>query len=99
MGYYHGTSSYIEIAGELLPPLHSDILREKRGKNKDVVFLTKSKVSAGMYAKKACSKFGGEPVVYTAIPNGLSCTTHNGEIICDKAIVINKEFTSTKGDK
>ena len=87
MKYYHGTSTACGVKRILLPPIRTKNLREDfRTKHRDCVFLTISLRSAESYAKKACIRFGGEPVVYRAEPiriiavNGIEC-------ICEKAII------------
>ena len=87
MKYYHGTSTACKVKGVLLPPIRTDNLREDfRKKHRDCVFLTRSISSAEMYAKKACARFSGDPVVFRAVPhriiavNGLEC-------LCDKAYI------------
>ena len=88
--FYHGTSSSFEVGSFLLPPNLTGKLREKRTKNTDVVFLSKSKVSANMYAKKACIKYGGNPEIYQAVPVGRYDEIHNLEIVCGKAKIVKK---------
>ena len=87
--FYHGTSSKIKINKFLLPPSVTNNLRENRIKNIDVVFLTKSIVSAEKYAKKACLKYKGKPIVYRVLPIGYYYEIHNAEIICNKAKILN----------
>lgn len=52
---FHGTSDVIQINNrKLLPTIETGVLREHfRQKDLDVVFLTVSKKSAELYAKKA----------------------------------------------
>ena len=64
MEFYHGTSDALNIGKLLLPPVITENLREDwRTKHHDKVFFTTSLLSAEMYAKKACKKYGGKPVV------------------------------------
>lgn len=86
--FYHGTSSNIQIDKFLLPSTQTNNLRENRTKNKEFVFLTKSMVSANRYACKACFKYGGVPIIYKAIPQGYYFETHNAEVMCYKAKII-----------
>lgn len=89
--FYHGTSSVFSIKKYLLPPLHTSNLREDwRRKNKDVVFFTTSLLSASKFAKKACEKYGGEPVIYEVKPIGQYFNTINGEYISEKALILRK---------
>jgi hypothetical protein len=85
--FYHGTSTTLDFY-DLQPSVVSGVLREERSRNLDVVFLTRSKVSAEFYAKKACAKFGGEPVVYLAIPQGDYIEFGNNEVMCDWATLV-----------
>ena len=85
--FYHGTSSTLDFY-DLQPSVVSGVQRESRKRNLDVVFLTRSKVSAEFYAKKACAKFGEEPVIYLAIPQGDYIEFGNNEIICDWATIV-----------
>lgn len=69
--FYHGTSDTLKIGKVLLPPVITDNQRESwRKKYLDKVFFTSSLLSAEMYAKKACKKYGGSPVVYIVRPIG-----------------------------
>ena len=71
----------------ILPPINTKNLREDfRKKYQDCVFLTMSLKSAETYAKKACFRFGGGPVVYRAEPCRIIVTS-GIECICDKARV------------
>ena len=83
--YYHGTSSALPISDVLLPSSSTHILREGfRSTYHDTVFLTVSIKSAKMYARKACDKYGGQPVVYIARP--IEIYSHrNTECLCDSA--------------
>lgn len=89
MKFYHGTSDAMIASGLLLPPTRTGTLRESwREKLLDKVFLTISLRSAEMYAKKACEKYGGKPVVYVAKPlggyimNGVECLCDVAQIVC-----------------
>ena len=87
--FYHGTSNIFNIKRVLLPPIHTKNLREDwRKKYQDAVFFTTSFPSALKYAKKACEKYGGNPVVYEIKPIGQYFNTIYGEYISEKAIVI-----------
>ncbi len=70
MFYYHGTSTNCKI--------------EDVKKHLDSVFLTVSLRSAETYAKKACVRFGGSPIVYKASPIGIF-VLNGTECICEKA--------------
>ena len=87
--FYHGTSNVLNIKKIILPPIHTDILREDwRNKYLDKVFFTTSLLSAENYAKKACNKYGGDPVVYIVKPIGQCFNRIDNEYIADKALVI-----------
>ena len=89
--FYHGTTSKFEINGMILPASVTGIKRESwRTKHIDEVFFTISKCSAYMYAKKACEKYGGEPVVYAVKPIGRYYNTVNNEFAAPKAIIVEK---------
>lgn len=91
--FYHGTSSVLEIGKELLPPIYTGNLREDwRKNNQDVVYMTTSLDSAKRYAKKACTRYGGEPVIYQVKPIGWSHCRVNQEYIAEKAKIICKQF-------
>lgn len=84
---FHGTTDAIQIKSRLLPSIETGYLRESfRHKNLDVVFLTISKKSAEHYAKKAVKRYGGNPIIYKATPNGFIEQTGT-EIICDWATI------------
>ena len=73
----------------LLPPVITDIKREEwRKKYTDKVFFTDSLLSANMYAKKACKKYGGNPIVYIVKPIGQFFNTINTEYIADRALIV-----------
>ena len=83
--FYHGTSTNIKIDGFILPPVITYNQREDfRKKHADKVFSTDSIKSAKMYAKKACEKYGGKPIVY--IGNIIYDINH--ECMSDKALII-----------
>ena len=87
--FYHGTTNKFGIKECLLSPSETHNLREEwRKKLADKVFFTSSLMSARMYAKKACAKYGGEPIVYGVLPVGEYYNTVNNEYVADKAIVI-----------
>lgn len=73
----------------ILPPCQTNNLREEwRKKYIDKVFFTTSLLSAGNYAKKACEKYGGNPVIYIVKPIGQYFNRMDSEYIADKARVI-----------
>lgn len=73
----------------ILPPIQTDILREDwRKKYLDKVFFTTSLLSAENYAKKACKKYGGAPVIYMVKPIGQYFNRIKCEYIADKAVII-----------
>lgn len=91
MVFYHGTSTNLKINKILLPPITTSIQREGwRKKFIDKVFITNSIKSAKMYAKKACQKYGGKPIVYQVKPKGFAENINNAEFICDSAIIIQR---------
>lgn len=67
---------------------------EQRKKFTDKVFFTTSILSASMYAKKACKKYGGNPIIYIVKPIGQFFNTINTEYIADRAWILN--ITSRK---
>lgn len=87
--YYHGTTDKFKMEDNIIcPSTESGILREDFRKSLlDVVFSTKSYVSARMYANKASEYFGGNPIVYQVMPVGVIEDIHNGEIISDYAVI------------
>ena len=89
--FYHGTTDLFKINNVLLPPSITNNKREEwRKKYVDKVFLTDSLLSASMYAKKACKKYGGTPIIYIVKPIGQYFNTVNTEYIADKALIVNK---------
>lgn len=90
--FYHGTSDVFSIHRILLPPVRTGNKREDwRKKYLDKVFFTDSYSSAYIFAKKACKKYGGNPVVYQVKPIGQYFNTVNNEYIADKALILGKE--------
>lgn len=86
--FYHGTSDAMPICKVILPPVQTSYKREDwRQKFTDKVFFTDSVKSASMYAKKACQKYGGNPIVYVVRPVGEIFHINKAEYIADKAIV------------
>ena len=89
--FYHGTTDVFKINRVLLPPVITDNKREEwRKKYTDKVLFTDSLLSASMYAKKACKKYGGNPIVYIVKPIGQYFNTVNTEYIADKALIVSK---------
>lgn len=87
--FYHGTTDCFDVGGYLLSPIETGNKREEwRCKHTDKVFFTSSLVSARMYAKKACNKYGGNPIVYGVLPIGEYYNTVNNEYVADKAKVV-----------
>lgn len=88
--FYHGTTTSLNIKNFIEPASVTNIKREEfRNKLSDKVFITNSIVSAEKYAKLSSQKYGGEPIVYTVIPDKYSLIyLHNGEYICDYARII-----------
>ena len=87
--FYHGTTDAFKIKKVLLPPIHTNNLREDwRKKYHDVVFFTSSLLSASKFAKKACKKYGGNPVIYEVKPIGQYFNTIYGEYISEKALIV-----------
>lgn len=91
MTFYHGTSTNLNIDKVILPPIITSIQREEwRNKFIDKVFITNSMKSAKMYAKKACQKYSGKPIVYQVKPKGFAENINNAEFICDSAMIIQR---------
>lgn len=87
--FYHGTSDIFDMKGMILPPLQTKNLRENwRKKYINKVFFTTSLLSAENYAKKACKKYGGTPVVYIVSPIGQYFNRIDCEYIADKARIV-----------
>lgn len=88
--FFHGTTDTLPVKKVLLPPSATKIKREEwRTKYTDSVFFTDSLLSAMKYAKRACVKYGGNPVVYVVKPIGQFFNTIPGEYVADKALVLN----------
>lgn len=95
--FYHGTTDLFPIKKVLLPPVITDNQREEwRKKYTNKVFFTTSALSAEMFAKKACKKYGGNPIVYIVKPIGQYFNTINTEYIADKALIIGVLTTKKK---
>lgn len=89
--FYHGTSDTLEVKKIILPPNQANNLREEwRKKYIDKVFFTASLLSSENYAKKACKKYGGNPVIYIIKPIGHYFNRIDCEYIADKARVIGR---------
>lgn len=87
--FYHGTTDTFNVGKYILPPVKTENKREEwRMKYTDKVFFTTSMLSAEMYAKKACKKYGGNPVIYVVKPVGQYFSRMNTEYIADKALVV-----------
>lgn len=87
--FYHGTSDVFEMNGTILPSTRTGNKREDwRKKDVDKVFFTNSPMSAYKFAKKACVKYGGNPIVYIIKPVGQYYSSVNNEFIADKAKII-----------
>ena len=87
--FYHGTSDSLKINKILLPPIITNCKREHwRNKYEDKVFFTTSLSTARKFAKKACDRYGGNPIIYIVRPIGQYFNTINGEYISDKAAII-----------
>lgn len=87
--FYHGTSTVIPITKWILPPIYTQNKREEwRRKYIDKVFFTDSLLSAYKFARKACDKYGGEPIVYKVKPVGYWYNRISTEYIADKALVV-----------
>ena len=90
MKFYHGTSDIFKIKSMILPASQTGILREEfRTKLTEKVFVTFSVKSAEYYAKKACEKYGGNPVIYEVRPIGYALFNGGTEYICNKAKILN----------
>lgn len=83
--YWHGTSDALPVADMLLPPYESGVVRDDKTEFKDKVYFTNSKLCAIRYAKKACQKFGGNPVVYRVEPIGEVWNVKDCEFVADAA--------------
>lgn len=89
MTFYHGTTDVFNIKKTLLPPTYTGNLREDwRKKYQNMVFFTASLLSASKFARKACEKYGGNPVIYEVRPIGQYFNTIHGEYISEKAKIV-----------
>ena len=92
MAFYHGTSSLAEIKNKLLPPdLHNFGINEKgRTKHSQKVFFTTIKGYAGTYARGACTRVGGEPIIYEVLSKNpkLMCKHKGLDIYYDNEAII-----------
>ena len=91
MIFYHGTTTNFNLKqGDfLLPAIITGNLREEwRKKYKDKVFFTNSLLSAQKFAKKAASKYGGEPIIYIVKPSIPYYHINTNEFIADRAKII-----------
>ncbi|AGH32207.1 hypothetical protein VPHG_00142 [Vibrio phage 11895-B1] len=70
MIFYHGTTSLAPIEDKLLPPDQHDFGINEQGRTKHAqkVFFTTVKGYAEKYARTACKRAGGTPVVYEVLP-------------------------------
>lgn len=85
---YHGTSDALNIE-VIHPPKDTGIMRdETRNDFMDKVFMTSSIRSAWRYAKKACARLGGSPVVYMVQPVGDVLSVRDHEYIAELAVVV-----------
>ena len=85
---YHGTSSVVDVSDGIQPPMATGVLREGwRRKDLHKVFMTDSVAAALRYARKACEKFGGFPVVYEVEPEGDVWHVQN-DYLADSAKVV-----------
>lgn len=85
--YWHGTSDALPVGDTLLPPFESGVVRDDKTEFKDKVYFTNSKLCAIRYAKKACQKFGGRPVVYRVLPLGEVWNVKDCEFVADAAMI------------
>ena len=93
MAFYHGTTDAFNIKKILLPPTYTSNLREEwRKKYHNMVFFTTSLLSASKFARKACEKYGGNPVVYEIKPIGQYFNTIHGEYISERAKIVGIKF-------
>lgn len=89
MTFYHGTTDVFNVNKVLLPPTYTNNLREEwRKKYQNMVFFTTSLLSASKFARKACDKYGGNPVIYEVRPIGQYFNTIRGEYISEKAKIV-----------
>ena len=86
--FYHGTSDALKISN-LLPPCETCILREDWRKDLvNKVFFTDSLYSARKFAKKACTKFGGNPIEYVVQPTGDIWHVNTNEYVADSTAIL-----------
>lgn len=86
--FYHGTSNIFSIS-EILPAIETGNLRESwRKKLTNKAFFTDSLYSAIRYARKACEKYGGQPIVYKVKPRGVIWHIRTNEYVADSAEII-----------
>lgn len=86
---YHGTSTALNIKNMVLPPSQTNIKREEwRKKYNNQIFFTNSLLSARKFAMKACSKYGGSPIIYIVKPIGNIWRRKSAEYLADKALII-----------
>lgn len=90
--FYHGTSSLANIDDVILPPEAHDfgINEQERTKNLDKVFFTTLPKYALTYARRACSRVGGTPVllkVYAPSPKKM-CETPGIDIYYDSCAFV-----------
>ena len=66
MAFYHGTSSVAGLRDVILPPCHHNfgVNEVGRVKHENKVFFTTVKGYAEAYARRACKRVGGIPIVY-----------------------------------
>jgi hypothetical protein len=77
-GFYHGTSSPLEVGDFVLPPSVTGNLRESnRKKSLRWVFLTTNLELAWRYARSAAKKLGGSPRVLVVKPEGTTLPRRN----------------------
>ncbi|AWY10112.1 hypothetical protein HWC21_gp092 [Vibrio phage VAP7] len=90
--FYHGTSSNAEIGDVILPPeSHGFGINEPgRTKNLDKVFFTTLPDYALTYARRACSRVGGEPVLYKVFASSPKkmCETPGIDIYYDGSAMV-----------
>jgi len=92
MSFYHGTSTKAGITGKLVPPCqHTFGINEQgRIKHENKVFFTTHKSYALSYAKGACKRVGGEPVVYEVLSNKpkLMSKTNYCDVYFDNEVIV-----------
>ena len=86
--FYHGTSDIFPISF-IYPAIETGNLREEWRKSFiDKVFMTNSIFSAERYAKKAATKFGGNPIVYIVHPIGDVWQVNATEFVANAAEIL-----------